>query len=404
MLRVKEIMKQIMRKNRKVLELRASLKTLEETRAELLKQLNDIVTSAKEEVRALTDEEQNNFNTIEKQIKDIDVSIEMEKRAIDLSVNKNKNNPAKTEVEERAVEEEKVFADYIRGLRSEDRAEGTNMAAGENGAIIPASIANRIISRIQNICPIFEMATHYNVSGTLTIPLYDEETQSITMAYADEFTELTSTAGKFKNITLTGFLAGALTKISKKLINNSNFELVNFVITKMAEAATKFIEKELLIGTAEKIEGLSKVSNIVTAEAATAVTSDELIDLQEEVIDAYQSNAIWIMSRKTRKAIRKLKDNDGNYLLNRDLNAKWGYTLLGKDVYTSDSMPDMQAGKIAIYYLDPTGLAVKISESLTIEVLRERYADQHVVGVIAWLEMDSKIENVQKVAALKMQA
>lgn len=402
MLRVKEIMKQIMRKNRKVLELRASLKTLEETRADLVKQLNDIVKSAKEEVRALTDEEQNNFNTIEKQIKDIDISIEMEKRAIDLSVNKNKNNPPKTEVEERAVEEEKVFADYIRGLRSENRAEGTNMAAGENGAIIPASIANRIISRIQNICPIFEMATHYNVSGTLTIPLYDEETQSITMAYADEFTELTSTAGKFKNITLTGFLAGALTKISKKLINNSNFELVNFVITKMAEAATKFIEKELLIGTAEKIEGLSKVSNIVTAEAATAVTSDELIDLQEEVIDAYQSNAIWIMSRKTRKAIRKLKDNDGNYLLNRDLNAKWGYTLLGKDVYTSDSMPDMQSGKIAIYYLDPTGLAVKISESLTIEVLRERYADQHVVGVIAWLEMDSKIENVQKVAALKM--
>lgn len=399
---IREIMKQMARKNKKVLELRASLKNLSEMRAEYMEQLNALVTTAKTEVRALNEEEQQQFNELEKKIKDIDTSIEMEKRAIKLAVNKNvTDNQPKTEAEQRAAAEEAEFEDYIRGIVREDRAEVT-MTAAENGATIPTSIANRIISRIQDSCPIFKLATQYPVPGTLTIPVYDEESQAITMAYADEFTALTSSSGKFTNITLTGFLAGALTKISKKLVNNSKFDIVTFVVSKMAEAAVLFIEKELLNGTEGKIAGLSNVKNYVTAEAAIAITADELIDLQEEVIDAYQSNAIWIMNRKTRKAIRKLKDNDGNYILNRDMNAKWGYTLLGKDVYTSDSMPVMAAGKTAVYYGDMTGLAVKLSEAPSVEVLREKYADEHVVGVICWLELDSKVENQQKIAGLKM--
>lgn len=403
---IREIMKQMARKNRKVLELRASLKTLEETRGEYMEQLQGLVNTAKTEVRAMTDEEQQKFNDLEKKIKDIDTSIAMEKRAIELAVNKNKadnksGDEGKTDAEKRAIAEESEFEDFIRGVVREDRAE-TTMSATENGAVIPTSIANRIIARIQDSCPIFQLATQYPVPGTLTIPVYDEETQAITMAYADEFNALQSTSGKFTNITLTGFLAGALTKVSKKLVNNSKFDIVSFVVSKMAEAAVLFIEKELLNGTAGKITGLSDVKHKVTAAAAVAITADELIDLQEEVIDVYQKDAIWIMNRKTRKAIRKLKDNDGNYILNRDMNAKWGYTLLGKDVYTSDNMPTMEAGKTAIYYGDMSGLAVKLSEAPSVEVLREKYADEHVVGVICWLEMDSKVENQQKIAALQM--
>ena len=53
------------------------------------------------------------------------------------------------------------------------------------------------------------------------------------------------------------FFVGALTKISKSLINNSQFDIVNFVIDKMAESIARWIEKELLNGSADKIEGLS---------------------------------------------------------------------------------------------------------------------------------------------------
>ena len=260
------------------------------------------------------------------------------------------------------------------------------------------------MKKVEDICPIYRLADRYNVGGTISIPYYDESTSSITMAYADEFTELTSSSGSFKSISLTGFLAGALTVLSKRLINNSNFDVLNKIIEYMSKAIAKFIEHECLIGTTNKADGLSKVTRGTAAAKATSVTADELIDTQESIPDAYQAGAIWIMNKATRTAIRKLKDNDGNYLLNRDVSAKWGYTLLGKDVYCSDNMPTMAAGKAAIYYGDFSGLAVKVAEDANIEVLREKYATQHAVGVVAWMEIDTKVEDEQKIARLKMAA
>ena len=160
----------------------------------------------------------------------------------------------------------------------------------------------------------------------------------------------------------------------------------------------------MLKGSPSKITGLSTAKQKVTAASATAVTADELIDVQEMVPDVYQAGAIWIMNKSTRSAIRKLKDNDGNYLLNKDVSAKWGYTLLGKDVYTSENMDAIASEKTSIYYGDMSGLAVKLSEDINIEVLREKYATQHAIGVVGWVELDSKIENEQKISALVMGA
>ena len=195
-----------------------------------------------------------------------------------------------------------------------------------------------------------------------------------------------------------------LTLVSKSLLNNSNFDLVGFVIKKMAESIAKWIENELINGTEDKIEGLSTLTAGVTAKKVDEITADELIDTQEEIPDVYQADAVWIMSKKTRTAIRKLKDGQGNYLLNKDVSARWGYTLLGKDVYVSKNMPDMAAGKRAIIYGDLSGLAVKVTEDWEINILREKYATQHALGVYAYLEMDSKVENAQKLTALTMKA
>ena len=62
----------------------------------------------------------------------------------------------------------------------------------------------------------------------------------------------------------------------------------------------------------------------------------------------------------------------------------------------------MAAGKSAIVYGDMSGLAVKVSEDMNIEVLRERFATEHAIGVVGWMELDAKIENEQKIAVLKM--
>lgn len=387
-------------KKYRVLELRATIKTLTEQRNDKVTELQAIVNKAKLETRAMTEEEKTQFETLEKEIAEIDNTIAAETRARGLQIIEEMKEDKKLET--RAELEERAFENYIRGV-VEERAD-VNLTAGDNGAVIPSSIANKIIKKVYDISPIYQLATRYNIGGTLNIPYYDEETQSIEMAYATEFTNLESTSGKFKSIELKGFLAGALSKISKSLINNSQFAIVPFVINAMAEAIHRWIEKELLNGTTNKVAGLSTVTQKVDAKSTTAITADELIDVQETVPDIYQGPAIWIMNKATRTAIRKLKDGQGNYLLNKDVTAKWGYTLLGKDVYTSDNMAKMEAGKTAIYYGDMSGLAIKLSEDINIEVLRELFATQHAVGVVGWIEIDSKVENAQKIAKLVMKA
>lgn len=377
------------------------LKSLTEQRAELVQQMKDLTSTAETEKRAFSEEEDQQFEDLDKKVKALDSTIEKLERARDLKL--NVTSTAKHEGLKQEELEERAFAAYIRGEKLQERAD-VNLTAGDNGAVIPTSIAQKIIKKVVDICPIYQLATRYNVGGTLSIPYYDEDTQTIEMAYATEFQDLESTSGKFGSIELKGFLAGALSKVSKSLVNNSQFDITSFVVTAMAEAISKWIEKELLHGTADKVAGLSTVKLTVTAAAAAAITADELIDVQEEIPDAYQAGAIWIMNKATRTAIRKLKDNDGNYILNKDATARWGYTLFGKDVYTSDNMPAMEAGKTVIYYGDMSGLAVKLSEDVSIEVLREKFATQHAIGVVGWIEIDSKVENAQKIAKLVMKA
>ena len=380
-----------------------NLKKLSERRVELMTQLENLVKTCETETRAFNEEEQKQYSDILAEVRSIDATLDAADQGAALqrverrAAGGQKENPSQ-EMETRA------FECYIRGVSAdvETRA-AVNMTVGDNGAVIPTSIANKIIEMVKEISPLYQLATHYDVGGTLTIPSYDESTQKITMAYATEFTALTSSSGKFTSISLGGFLAGALTKVSMSLVNNSKFDIVSYVIRKMAEAVSEWIENELINGTDSKIEGLSKIEAVVTA-AATAVTADELIDLQESIPDKLQPGCIWVMSRATRKAIRKLKDGDGNYLLNKDATSKWGYSLFGHDVYVSQSMPDMAAGKRAVLYLDPTGLAVKAAENPSVQVLREKFADEHAIGVICWMEVDSKVENKQKVAVLAMGA
>ena len=216
--------------------------------------------------------------------------------------------------------------------------------------------------------------------------------------------ELVAKSGKFTTINLGDFLVGALAKVSVQLINNVDFPIVDYIVDAMAYSMKRFFEHELLIGTQNKIAGLSGVTLNVTAAAATAVTSNELIELQDSVKDMFQENAMWIMSPKTRTAIRQLKDNYGRYMLQDDISLPFGKSLLGKPVFVTDNMPDMAAGKVAIYYGDMSGLATKFSEDIVIEVLRERFIDQAAIGVISRADFDAKVENAQKIAKLTMKS
>lgn len=373
-------------------------KELIEKRNDLQSKMEGILNKAKIENREMNEEEIKNFDDTEKEIKNIDATLErMEK------LNKMENK--KVEDKKELTQEEKDvknFATFIRNFVNGIQ-NNTNLTKGDNGAIIPKTIASKIIDKVNEISPLYASATKYNAKGTLAVPKYDDTTDDVTVAYATEFDELVSHSGKFATVELTGFLIGALTKISKSLLNNSDFNLTEYVINKMAEKFKLFYEGEMINGTSTKISGIvgsyDSTNMKVVLSNKSSVTADELIDIQEAVPDAFQANAYWIMNRETRKKIRKLKDSDGNYILNRAFNEKWDYELLGKPVYCSEKVEKLgTATKPVIFYGDFSGLAVKETEEMEIQVLVEKFATQHAIGVCGYSELDAKVENTQKIA------
>lgn len=377
------------------------LKELNEKRDEMLGEMEQLTNEVKLKKRAFTEEETTKFESLRTQVEEIDKTVETIEKARSLQRIEQPKIPETDMTNEGGQEAEeelqmRAFANVIR-----NRAD-KNITKTDNGAVIPKTIANKIIDKVKDISPLFRDAEKYNVKGIVSIPYVDEASDNIKVAYAPEFTDLEAKDAKLMSIDLTGYLAGVLTKVSVSLINSADRDLVAWVISKMAAAVAEFMDKEILVGTSGKITGLSTATNVKTAKAADKITADELITLRNSLKSVYQSGAYWVMAPDTLTAVQKLKDNNGRYLFNDDIVEGFSGKILGKPVYTTDQAPAMAAGKNAIFYLNPAaGLAVKLVED-SVQVLREKYATQHAIGVVAWVEADAKVQNQQAVAVLKM--
>ena len=375
-------------------------KELLEKRAQRMEEMERLTEGVKTEKRAFTEDEEKKFAELRAQIESIDRTIEAldQQRAL---VREPEPEPVP---EERAGAKEsqedidvRAFANIIR-----ERAD-SNITKSDNGAIIPKTIADRIIDKVANISPLYRDAEKFNVKGNLSIPYVDTANDNITMDYAEEFVDLEAKSTKLLSTDLTGYLAGVLSKISISLLNSSDVDLTNFVIDKMATAVAMFIEKEMLTGTT-KIKCLSQANRIVAAGSTSAITADNLIMLRNKLNSVYQQGAYFVMHPDTLTAAQLLKDGNQRYLFNDNVVEGFAGTILGKPVYTSDQMPQIESNKDVVYYINaPQALAAKLVED-SVQVLRETYATQHAIGVVNWLEVDAKIQNQQAVAALRMVA
>lgn len=358
-----------------------NLKALIEKRNAIVEEMNEMFKTAESEVRALTEDEQAKFEAKTAELKALDKTIESAKDvralgAMDVPTEERKS----VEKDEKAEDvEARAFETLIRENRTGE------MAKSENGAVIPTTIANRILDTVKQIAPLYALATKFNVKGKLDFPVVSKQ---INTAYATEFTALTSSNVGFTKRTLDGFLVGALSKVSVSLINNAQFDIVSYVVNKVAESIALFLEKEIISGV-----GTTAMTGVLTDALVKKVdtvadipTADEFIATQAEVPQQYQAGAMWLVSKKTLLAMRQLKDENGRYFLQNDLTNGFGYTFLGKPVMVSDQMKDTN-----VVYGDFSGYYINVHENASIKVLNEKYADEHAVGVVAWLEVDGKV-------------
>ena len=142
----------------------------------------------------------------------------------------------------------------------------------------------------------------------------------------------------------------------------------------------------------------------LTAASATAVTADEVIDLYHSLRTPYRKKAQFIANDSTIKAIRKLKDNTGQYVWQPGLQAGQPDTILNRPILTSQHMPEIGAGRKILLFGDLSYYWIADRQGRTFQRLSELYAKTGQVGFRVFQRLDGKLILPEAVKTLQMKA
>lgn len=378
---------------KKPIEYRA-MPQIEEHRNELLGEMENLLKQAKMEQRSLSVQENKRFQELKAKIGTMD----REKEQRDLESLTSNSYIAKRDYKApltpKQQEEVRAFIDYVRTGQTRD------LSSGQNGAVIPTSIAKQIVSRIFEISPLFAEATLYEVGEDLNLPVFNSE---LVTSFITEFEEILTSGGTFASVPLKSKIIGTLSKIGKSLINRTDLDVLPFIINAVAQNVVQFLENEIILNTNGRFASTlaTGVTQTLTAGATGVITPIDLVSLKNSIPSIMLPNAKWLLHKDTLSYLQSLTDANGNLLFGNNLSEASGNTLLGFECMISDAMPVMGAGAREIYFGNfKEGLAIKLGAQ-SVEVYKEMFANQYAIGVGSFMEVDvSASHNAQAISCL----
>lgn len=313
-----------------------NLKGLKEKRNVLLTQAEKMVNTIETEKRSLNSDEMKDFESIENEVRDLDVKIKQLE-------NRQFNDDKKETLEERNMTEKKQTE--VRGLEQYLRkVEGEEVRAlqktSDGGALIPTTIEGTIILKMEETSPVFARARKFpSTSGTLKIA---KENSKTVAGFVGEGDNVSEGALAFEEVKLTQKRVGAAISLSNQLINDSAVDIVDYSVGLLSRRAGKAVEKSILVGKGtDEFAGITQDKEIKEVKASDAVTIETLLDLYNAVHPEFLTGAGYIVSRAFFNQIAKLKDQAGHfYLQNGVVNGRLTYTLFGAEVVVTDSLDE----------------------------------------------------------------
>jgi HK97 family phage major capsid protein len=206
----------------------------------------------------------------------------------------------------------------------------------------------------------------------------------------------------FGQATLNAYKAATLIKVSEELLADAAFDLDGFIRQEFGQRIGILENTAYVVGDGSgKPTGVStQASAGVTAAGATAITSDELIDLYHSLLPPYRRNAVFVLKDSTIKLIRKLKDTTNQYLWQPGLAAGQQDTLLGKPVYADPDMPAATTGLVSALFGDFSYYVIRDVDGIAFQRLNELYAENGQVGFRAYHRTDGKLLDTAAVKKL----
>ena len=277
-------------------------------------------------------------------------------------------------------------------------------ADSEGGYLCPDTFADELVKGLTAQTVVRSLAKVINTSsGQHKIPVVASRG---TASWIEEEGPIPEGDDIFGQQHIGAHKVGTLIKVSEELLHDSAFDLEQYFIDEFARRIGNKEEDAFLNGDgAGKPTGILNDAEVgVTAASATAITADELVDLFYSLDAPYRTNAVWLVNDSTMRAIRKLKDANGQYLWQKALHEGDHETLLGKPIFHSPFAPELGAGKKAVAFGDFSFYWIGDRTGITFRRLNERYADTGQVGFLATKRVDGKLILPEAVKVLQMKA
>ena len=282
--------------------------------------------------------------------------------------------------------------------------EGTD---SEGGYLVPDEFEHTLIEALESE-NIFRTLAHViqTASGDRKIPVVASKG---TASWVDEEGAITESDDAFNQVSIGAYKLGTLIKVSNELLNDSVFNLEQYISKEFSRRIGNKEEDAFFNG-----DGSGKPVGIfhstggaqvgVTTASTSAITADEVIDLFYSLGAPYRKNAVWVVNDATVKAIRKLKDGNGNYLWQPALTSGTPDTLLGRPVKTSAYVPTIASGAKVIAFGDFGYYWIADRQGRVFKKLSELYAATDQTGFVATQRVDGKLILPEAIKVLQMKA
>ncbi len=298
-----------------------------------------------------------------------------------------------------AMRQKIVTPDILNALQ-----EGTD---SEGGYLVPDEFEHTLVEALEQE-NIFRQLAHVinTASGDRKIPVVASKG---TASWVDEEGTITDSDDAFGQVSIGAYKLGTLIKVSNELLNDSVFDLEAYISKEFARRIGNKEEDAFFNGngTGKPVGIFNSTGGAqtgVTAASSSAITADEIIDLFYSLGSPYRKNAVWVLNDATVKAVRKLKDGNGNYLWQPALTSGTPDVLLGRPVYTSAYVPTIASGAKVIAFGDFNYYWIADRQGRVFKKLNELYAATDQTGFVATQRVDGKLILPEAIKVLQMKA
>ena len=248
-----------------------------------------------------------------------------------------------------------------------DLVKGTATAGGNT---VPTTFYGRLVEHMVEVSGVLAAGPTLleTASGeSIEVPT---TTAFSTAALTAEAAAIAESDPAFAKRTLGAYKYGATIQVSRELIDDTAVDLLGFIAAQAGRAVGNALGAALVTGSgSSQPAGVATQATAGKTGAATTPTTDDLIDLMYSVISPYRasSSCCWMFRDATAAHLRKLKDDNGQYLWQPSLVLGQPDMLLGKPVATDPNVAAADNSAKSVLFGDFAAYWVRLAGGVRFE-------------------------------------